>query len=72
MSRTNSIEVPLEGPLFDALIVAAKRDYRHPREQARYLLRSALLGDRAGPEPPETKKHNGAANFAEASGAVAG
>jgi len=30
---------------FFALRDCAKREYRHPRDQARYILRSVLLGD---------------------------
>jgi hypothetical protein len=42
----------------NALRDAADREYRHPRDQARYLVRQALgLADK----PPNAEKHNGAA-----------
>lgn len=43
--RYTRITVPLSKDEFEALRTAAQTDYRHPREQARYLLRSILLGE---------------------------
>lgn len=51
------ITVPLSREELNALREAADRDYRHPRDQARYLVRQALgLTDK----PPSEGKHNGA------------
>jgi len=44
MREYTRITVPLGREEFDALRESAKQDYRHPREQARYLLRKLLLG----------------------------
>lgn len=38
------ITVPLSREEFIALSKTAQDEYRHPREQARYILRSVLLG----------------------------
>lgn len=38
------ITVPLSKDEFEALQDLARLDYRHPREQARYLLGTLLLG----------------------------
>lgn len=46
------ITVPLSKEEFEALRTAAQTDYRHPREQARYLLRIILLGE----QEPENSK----------------
>jgi hypothetical protein len=43
--RYTRITVPLSKDEFEALQTAAQIEYRHPREQARYLLRSLLLGE---------------------------
>lgn len=71
--RFTRIQVPLGRDEYAALLSAAMSDYRHPRDQARAILRAALLG---GQEPnvidlvPE--KHNDAVlNFGETHGAVA-
>jgi hypothetical protein len=42
--RYTRITVPLSQDEFYALRDVALREYRHPREQARYLLRRFLLG----------------------------
>ncbi|MBX2997779.1 MAG: hypothetical protein KF893_04660 [Caldilineaceae bacterium] len=42
MDQFTRITVPLAKDEFDALREKASKDYRHPREQARYLLRAAL------------------------------
>jgi hypothetical protein len=56
MSYTR-ITVPLSREELNALRDAADREYRHPRDQARYLVRQALgLADK----PPDAGKHNGA------------
>jgi len=57
MSYTR-ITVPLSREELNALRDAADREYRHPRDQARYLVRQALgLAEK----PPAAEKHNGAA-----------
>lgn len=47
MNEHTRITVPLSRDEFEALRNSAFRDYRHPREQARYLLRCLLLGEPA-------------------------
>ena len=42
MPEHRRITVPLGKDEWDVLSQTADRDYRHPREQARYLLRVAL------------------------------
>lgn len=54
MSETR-IYVPLSREEFEALYTAAQMDYRKPRDQARHILRQALLGTQI------QGKHNGAA-----------
>ena len=49
------ITVPLSREELNALRDAADREYRHPRDQARYLVRQAL-----GLAEPNGEKHNGA------------
>lgn len=41
------ISVPLSQEEFAALTRLAQQDYRHPRDQARVILRSVLLGNSA-------------------------
>lgn len=48
-NRFTRIQVPLSREEYLALYQAAERDYRHPRDQARAILRAVLLGDKAGP-----------------------
>ena len=55
MMATTRITVPLSSAELHALIDAAQRDYRHPRDQARALLRDAL-GLAAATNEPEN--HN--------------
>lgn len=45
MNYHTRITVPLSKQEFEALYQSARTDYRHPREQARYILRLALLGE---------------------------
>lgn len=45
MNRRQSINIPLAAEELTALVSAAQREYRHPRDQARYILRQALLGN---------------------------
>jgi hypothetical protein len=47
MQGTYRIYIPLAAEEMDALRSSAQSHYRHPRDQARYLLRKMLLG-----EPP--------------------
>ena len=42
MTHFTRITVPLGKDEFHALRVASDREYRHPRDQARHLLRCAL------------------------------
>lgn len=51
MDSTSRITVSLSRAELEALIRNAQRDYRHPRDQARYLLRRALMGEQP-PDPP--------------------
>lgn len=61
MSYTR-IVVPLSREELNALRDAADREYRHPRDQARYLVRQALgLTEKL----PNGEKHNGAAHVCE-------
>ena len=56
------ITVSLSREELNALRAAADRDFRHPRDQARYLVRQALgLAE----SPPSEEKHNGAAQVAQ-------
>lgn len=66
MMNFSRITVLLSQEELTALRVAADREFRNPREQARYLLRNALLG--SPPGPPE-RNDNGAAKVSEAHGA---
>ena len=45
MSEYKRIYIPLGKDEFAALQRCAQSSYRHPRDQARYILRSVLLGD---------------------------
>ena len=47
MNYHTRITVPLSKQEFEALYQSARTDYRHPREQARYILRLALLGEQS-------------------------
>jgi hypothetical protein len=47
MNEFTRITVPLSQDEFYKLREVAAREYRHPREQARYLLRCILLDDGA-------------------------
>jgi hypothetical protein len=44
MSEHKGIYVPLGKDLIAALQQSAQSSYRHPRDEARFLLRQALLG----------------------------
>lgn len=48
------INVPLSQHEVDALVAIANREYRHPREQARFMLREAL--EQRGLLQPETSR----------------
>lgn len=52
MSRQSTINVPLEKSELEALIATARLELRHPRDQARYLLRRALMGEQPPDLPP--------------------
>jgi hypothetical protein len=74
MERFTRIQVPLGRDEYAALLQAAMTDYRHPRDQARAILRAALLGDRADTDIVDVTagKHNGAVKLlADDNGAVA-
>lgn len=45
MDRYTRITIPLSADEFFALRNIAEKDYRHPRDQARFILRSVLLSD---------------------------
>ena len=49
MLKLTRIQVPLSHDEALALYRVAEQEYRHPRDQARAILRDALLGSRAGP-----------------------
>lgn len=49
--RYTRITVPLSQVEFEALKASAQRDYRHPRDQARYLLHLVLLNEPLVPSP---------------------
>lgn len=61
MMEYTRITVPLSQDEFEALRNLAFRDYRHPREQARFLLRHILLG-----EQQDVKNKNGDALVSQA------
>lgn len=60
MSRRQTINIPLEQTELEALVAAARLDLRHPRDQARYLLRSALGFSPGDEKPPPAPMTNGA------------
>lgn len=66
--RFTRISVPLSRDEYTALFRAADREYRHPRDQARAILRAALLGGRAGP-PLGPNEIEGSAVVVETAGA---
>ena len=72
MDSTSRITVSLSRAELEALIRNAQRDYRHPRDQARYLLRRALLGEQPPDPPPATipPMTNGAVGVSQAPGAA--
>ncbi len=45
MDEYVKIYLPLSRAEFKALQDRARQDYRHPREQARFILRGALFGE---------------------------
>lgn len=45
MDEYTRIYLPLSKAEFKALQDRARQDYRHPREQARFILRGALFGE---------------------------
>lgn len=49
--KTTRITVTLSMTEWRALRERAVSEYRHPREQARFLLRDVLLGSSAPPQP---------------------
>ena len=64
MERYTRISIPLGKDEYAALLKAAMSEYRHPRDQARYLVRVGLgLTDQ--------EKHNGAVQVLADNGAVA-
>lgn len=72
MERFTRIQVPLGRDEYAALLQAAISDYRHPRDQARAILRAALLGDAGQVIDVAEEKHNGAVRLlADDYGAVA-
>lgn len=65
MQEQYRVTVPLSKSEFVALSKSAQRELRPIRDQARYMLRNALLTD--SPDPPTTNE--GYANVSEAAGA---
>lgn len=71
MSRQSTINVPLERSELEALIATARLELRHPRDQARYLLRRALMGEQPpDPPAPAAPMTNGAAQVSQTRGAA--
>lgn len=66
MNDVTRINVPLSKDEFIALRDVALKEYRHPRDHARYLLRMAL----GLAEEPATNKHNRADAVLADGGAV--
>ena len=62
MSEFTRITVPLSKDEFVALRDKAMSEYRHPREQARYLLRAAL-GLTSDNVPTQQNANRGAKDF---------
>lgn len=56
----HQISVPLSPQEFEALRNVSQSQLRHPREQARYILRSVLLGEQP---PVECRKPAAASIF---------
>ena len=52
MNEYRRIYIPLSREEFIALSESARCDYRHPRDQARFIIRAALGGD----SPPNAKQ----------------
>lgn len=48
------ITVPLSRQEWEALRNVSQQEYRHPREQARYLLRRVLFGEPVASKQPLT------------------
>lgn len=66
MERYTRISIPLGKDEYAALLEAAMSEYRHPRDQARAILRKVLIGNEV------EEKHNGAVtNLTGTNGAVA-
>jgi plasmid stability protein len=66
------LNIPLSDMELQALRAAAQKDLRHPKDQARYLLRRALLGEQP-PDPPAATipgMTNGAAQVSQTRGAA--
>jgi plasmid stability protein len=57
MNQLTRITVPLSKEEFFALRNSAANQYRHPRDQARHILRMALLGE----QKSATNENTGAA-----------
>jgi hypothetical protein len=72
MMATTRITVPLSSAELHALIDAAQRDYRHPRDQARAMLRDALgLAVATTDTHADWQKHNCAVSpFQSSDGAI--
>jgi len=59
MNRYRSINIRLDQNELDALVAAAKNELRDPRDQARLILRDALL------KPSQQKSESGANTVAK-------
>ncbi len=53
-----------------ALVRAAGRNCRDPKQEARYLLRRALLGEQSGDSPPAPMKNGAVRLLADDNGAA--
>lgn len=66
MERYTRISIPLGKDEYAALLEAAMSEYRHPRDQARAILRKVLIGNEV------EEKHNGTGSTLQSeTGAVA-
>lgn len=70
MNEFRRITVPLGRDEWEKLRILAAQDYRHPREQARYILRGALGLNSGTPDAMLPRNDNGAAKVSSQPGAA--
>jgi hypothetical protein len=67
-----TMTIAIDEAELEALTRLARAELRRPRDQARVLLRAALLGNQPDSDGPNMEKHNGAVtNLTGTHGAVA-